>query len=153
MNSSPNKSSPIKRREIPWLVFAGLAAMLWGLNYVVEEKLLQTFSVMEMLFFSSLFMTLFIGGYCLYFRCMPTFGLIRNTSTFWLLLMLVSHVAAIYLILLSIQMAASHQAAIVEITYPLFTVLFSWLFFKVRIHLSFFVGGGLILAGSGVILL
>mgnify|MGYP005854565787 CR=1 FL=1 len=135
-----------------WLLFAAMAAVLWGLNYVMEQKLLQTFTVMEMLFFSSFFMTLLVGGTCVYLKCLPTPAVLKNTSRLWLVLMLVSHVGAIYLILLSIKLAASHQAAIVEITYPLFTVLFGWLFFRVRIHWSFFVGGGLILAGSWLII-
>lgn len=140
------------RHQIHWLFYAAMAAVFWGLNYVVEEKLLQTFSVIQMLFFSSFFITVLMASYCWYFKLLPGTKLLAAANKKWLLLMVTSHVAAIYLILLSIQMAEAHQAAIVEITYPLFTVLFSWVLFRVRIHWSFFVGGGLILAGSYLII-
>ena len=141
------------RYQIHWLFYAALAAAFWGLNYVLEEKLLETFSVLQMLFFSSSFITVLMGGYCYFFGLLPGRNFLRTVHKRWLVIMMVSHVAAIYLILLSIQMAAAHQAAIVEISYPLFTVLFTWLLFKVKIHWSFFVGGGLILGGSYIIIL
>jgi drug/metabolite transporter (DMT)-like permease len=56
------------------------------------------------------------------------------------------------LVALSIQSKNATLASLIEISYPLFIILFAWLLFREHaINLSVVVGGGLIMIGVGVI--
>ena len=57
-----------------------------------------------------------------------------------------------FLIFSSIKSLGASTASVFETAYPLFVVLFSYGFFKVKPSLPFIVGTALILIGSAVII-
>jgi drug/metabolite transporter (DMT)-like permease len=137
-----------------WILLALAAAILWGLNYSLAEKVLQhisatTLIALEMLTGSLLFCT--IAG-------MTTFKkdfnlLINNTKIFWLTLAEVMIVIlASYLIMLSIRAKNATAAGVIELIYPLFTIFFTWLLFRENhINASVIIGGLLIAIGVFII--
>lgn len=137
-------------------LLAVLAAILWGLTYCLDERVLERLSVFKLYFLhclcgaavsaaillargarpASLFM-LDPGG-----PGLPLIGLTLVTAT-----------AAALSILGSIQLLGAGQSAILEISYPLFVAVFSVAFFSGRLELPVVLGGAFIFVGSAIIVL
>jgi drug/metabolite transporter (DMT)-like permease len=116
-----------------WVVYALLASMVWGLDYVLAGRLLQeriaplTLLALQMLVGGAVFLVT---------ACFSTLkadlGVISsNRST------LIATIGAIgafaignFLIALSIQAKNATLAGLIEISYPIFIALFSLLLFK-----------------------
>lgn len=61
-------------------------------------------------------------------------------------------IIANFLIFSGIKILDASTASIIEIAYPFFVVLFSYIFFKSHPNIYFFIGGILIFAGSIIIM-
>jgi drug/metabolite transporter (DMT)-like permease len=134
-----------------WIVYALLAAVLWGGTYVMYEVLLKNLSASAILFFSSL-------GATLVFFCWVIFGgslekdwqLIKKggSETNLLLGIIAFSVLANLTFLASMRLKNATLSGLVEITYPLFTALFAWVFLKdAQLSMGTFFGALLIMAG------
>lgn len=140
-----------------WLVYAVGASILWGLDYALTEKILKKISFPTLLsielffgFISMLAISLVLGSY------KTDFHTITNSKTLLYLVIgiTLSFAFANTFIVLSIQGKNASIAGLIEIAYPLFIVLFSWLLFKENnLNLATWIGGGLVFVGVSVIYL
>jgi len=144
-----------------WIILSLAAAMIWGLDYLFAEKVLQkisipTFLALELSAAALTFLiyALFQGTSALFQDTRNDFSLLgrdRNTLLF-LGISTTAFVLGNLLIVSSIKSSNATWAGLIEITYPLFIILFGWLLFREH-HLTpgVIAGGGLIFAGVIVI--
>jgi len=134
-----------------WIVYALLAAILWGGTYLMYELMLKTVSASAILFSSYL-------GSMLVFSCWVIFDgsfekdwqiLKKGGSETSLLLGIIAFsVLANLTFLASMRLKNATLSGLVEITYPLFTALFAWVFLKdAQLSVGTFLGALLIMAG------
>jgi drug/metabolite transporter (DMT)-like permease len=135
-------------------LLAFTAAASWGLPYALDQRALESLPVVKLYFFTSVFGVL-VSTVLWLMSNRPLSGLVTidptQTSFPFLLLTLAVGALAGLSIFGSIHLLGATKAAILEISYPLFAALFSYLIFSQA--LSFWVGVGalLILAGTAVI--
>ncbi|MBV9575345.1 MAG: DMT family transporter [Gammaproteobacteria bacterium] len=137
-----------------WILYALLAAILWGLNYSLAEKILHSISPITLLSIEMFFgaILFFIISYFTHFKT-DFHTLLTQTNILILTLVEVAVILlASYFIVKSINSKDATVAGIIEIIYPLFTVLFTWLLFgENHINLPVIIGGSLILVGVAII--
>jgi len=140
-----------------WWVPCILAAVFWGLNYALSEPVFKRFDFFWALLLYPLFS---VGIYAtVWFANGAKLKLADYTPTLGdyglLIAMLATGLIANFLISFSIKSAGASYAAIMEITYPLFTLLFGYLLFRTQIqNLGWFLAGGaLIFAGTALIIM
>lgn len=137
-----------------WLVYAFSAAVLWGLSYALAEKILAFISPVTLLALEMLLGGLIFFVIALHHQFktdLPT--LIHQPKIGFLFLAeIIVVLTANYLIVTSIQAKNATVAGIIELIYPLFTILFTALLFKENhVNTQVIIGGFLILFGVLVI--
>lgn len=139
-----------------WLVFAITAAVIWGLTYTLDGKLLSNhFPVLLLLAGQSILGALVFSGLFYFYhpKSLPFFDYFKNNQNLWLFIttIIVTNTASFFIVL-SMQAKNSTIAALIELTYPLFTILFTWLLFR-ELYLNKFTifGAGLIILGAIII--
>ena len=133
-----------------WLTYAILAAILWGLNYTLAERLLNSISPTTLLAFEMLVGTISFFIVSWFFNLKKDVALISAEPSvlFLLIAEIVVVLLANLLIVYSIQAKNATVAGFVELIYPLFTILFTWLIFhENHVSLPVVIGGGLIMIG------
>jgi drug/metabolite transporter (DMT)-like permease len=140
--------------SIPWYVAATGAAIVWGIHYPLIDFAMKRLSVYGVLLISVLpvlfLMPVFLRDLA---RDVDTFKLLP-TNEQWLVaaIGLTSTLGAV-LLYLSVSSKNATLASIIEITYPVFVVLFAYLLFRqVHINTSVILGGLMILVGAGMII-
>ena len=137
-------------------VLAVLAAVLWGLTYCLDERVLESLSVFK-LYFLHCICGAAVAAAILLARGTPPAALFSfDTARVSLPLMaltLATATAAALSILGSIQLLGANTSAVLEISYPLFVALFSVLLFKGHVQLPVVIGGALIFIGSAIIVM
>lgn len=138
-----------------WLAFALAASLLWGVTYVLNEKMFNHISVAT---------TLALGAACA-FVVMTSVSLAQGTLVtdlqtivsskriFWLVAAgTLSFVAADWFIAASVEAKNATLAAIIEISYPIFIILFAYILFReVQFNIPILVGGILVFIGVVVV--
>jgi drug/metabolite transporter (DMT)-like permease len=135
-------------------LLAFVAAVLWGLTYCLDEKVLEGVSIPKLYFLHSLCGIVLAGVILLaqgnsvasIFHIEPAIRPLMAVT-------LVTATAAAFAILGSIQVLGAGTSAVLEISYPLFVALFSVLLFKGQLELPVVIGGAFIFVGSAVIVL
>lgn len=134
-----------------WRLYAIVASILWGLDYSLTEKALEKIRLPTLLA-----VELAVGFVCMIALSLVSGNFKRDVMTLVnarsdlvvVALIVIAFNVANALIVLSIGSKNAALAGIIEISYPLFIVLFSWLLFKEgSLSLSTIVGGALILTG------
>lgn len=136
-----------------WFWMALSAAGLWGLGYTINQITLRHFSVLELLFFESVVVSLVFFIYFAWFGNWGSF-LFKLANPKLLILILLSsfiYIAASFLILSSISASNAGLAAIIESCYPIFTILFSYLIFR-DAQFNFISAIGVVLIICGIVL-
>ncbi|KTC87865.1 MULTISPECIES: DMT family transporter [Legionella] len=137
-----------------WVTFAIIAAILWGLNYTLAEKILNSISPVSLLALEML------GGAIMftilsYFTTMKKdFEIIvTQPNVRWLILAeIIVVLLASFFIVASIRLKNATVAGILELMYPLFTILFTWLLFhQTHVNIPVIIGGILIFIGVVII--
>lgn len=133
-----------------WLLYALGASTLWGLNYSLNERVFQgKVSPTTLLVFQGLAGMLIALAFG-HGRLAPDLrALSQDRATLWVAGgALLTYGLGNLLISLSIQAKNATLAGLVELSYPIFTVLFTWLLFH-QLHLSpmSLAGGVLIMLG------
>ena len=138
-----------------WFMYAVAASVLWGASYAMLDELLKKLSFASLILYSATASMIF--ALCL--------GLARNSfpadwdilktggrETKMLAISIVIYIAANLFIMSSINAKNATMAAMIEITYPLFTAFFAWLIFReVQVNTGTLAGGALVLAGVACI--
>lgn len=139
-----------------WLIYAISASVVWGLDYALGEKIFRSkIAPTTLLFFQLLFgiIAFLIIGIRNSQLKQDVSILMANTQTLgWVLVALLTFNAGNLLIFLSIQSKNATIAGLIELSYPIFTVLFSWLLFNEN-HLtpSLIIGSLFIFIGVFII--
>jgi drug/metabolite transporter (DMT)-like permease len=140
--------------SIPWYLAAIGAAIIWGIHYPLIDFAMKRLSVYSVLLISVLpvlfLMPMFLRDVA---RDVEVFKLLP-TNEQWLVaaIGLTSTLGAV-LLYLSVNSKNATLASLIEITYPVFVVLFAYLFFRqVHVNTSVILGGLMILIGAGLII-
>lgn len=135
---------------------AVLAAVLWGLTYCLDERVLAGLSVFKLYFLHCVCGAL-VAGAILLVQGTPPAGLFgfdtAKASLPLVAVTLVTATTAALAILGSIQLLGAGRSAVLEISYPLFVAIFSVLLFQGQLQLPVVVGGIFIFIGSAIIVL
>jgi len=140
----------------PWFLYAVAAAVLWGLNYTLTERLLKSLSTATVLLAAALgglvvsvTMGLVGGGFRRDLALLASGG----REAWWLAASVAVYLTANLCILASVRGSNATLAAVVETTYPLFTVVFAWLLFReMQATPATLLGAVLIIAGVACVL-
>ncbi len=134
-------------------IFAIGAAVTWGLVYAIDQRILANISPIVLLFIDSVISAIILLPFVSF-----SDGSLKNVivsgkaSILLILSSVVLAAVANLLIFSSIKLIGSPTASIIEIAYPFFVVLFTFLFFRSVPNIYFFLGGILIFAGSLIII-
>jgi drug/metabolite transporter (DMT)-like permease len=141
-----------------WLFYAISASICWGISYAASGPILKKgFSPLVFFFGYSLFgllgatLSLILRGK---FHSLLKLEKLDRVDVGWFLFSI--SIGALGAFLTYVAMGAKNPtlAALVEISYPLFVVLFTWVFFReVQLNVITLCGGLLVLSGVVVILL
>ncbi len=135
---------------------AVLAAVLWGLTYCLDERVLAGLSVFKLYFLHCVCGAL-VAGAILLVQGTSLAGLFgfdtAKASVPLVAVTLVTATTAALAILGSIQLLGAGRSAVLEISYPLFVAVFSVLLFQGQLQLPVVVGGIFIFIGSAIIVL
>lgn len=136
-----------------WFWYALGAAILWGLSYTINQVTLKHFDEVELLFFESLVVFLIIGGYFMFRGNFAEFAhkLLNPKQLTLIICSSLIYVVASWLILKSISASNAGLAAIIESCYPIFTVIFAFIFFG-QLQLNLMSGIGFCLILTGIII-
>ncbi|MEZ0260705.1 MAG: EamA family transporter [Alphaproteobacteria bacterium] len=134
-----------------WFVYACCAALLWGVSYTVSEQLMKKISIPGVLLTAALGNLLFavVAGLVRGDFEKDIAALKNGDGAMKLMLGSVAvYVGANIFILLATKSKNATMAAMVEITYPLWTALFAWVLFKeTQMNMGTAFGAALILSG------
>ena len=141
-----------------WALFALSAAIFWGLAYTMSGKVIQSgVSTPFILGFVALVtLPVYITALIRTESFRPSLEIILNHKI--LILFMIMQAAALiigqYLIYAAILQKNVTYAAVLEISYPVFVCLFTWLLFKdLQMSWNIAIGGMLIFAGSAIVFL
>lgn len=141
--------------HIPWYLAALGAAVVWGIHYPLIAHAMKHISLPSVLVLTVL--PLFVLGPFFYRPVVADLqtlmGLGWGIRTLVLAISLTSLAGTVFLYL-AIGGKNATLAAMIEISYPVFVVLFTWLLFReVQINASVIAGGALVFAGVAIIIL
>lgn len=138
-----------------WIIFAIGASIFWGMSYVLSEQIYKHVSVISSLSIMLLVSGLVVGLVGLFSGTLPkdfntilesnkVLGLVA-AGTFFLII-------AELCIGFSIVNKNATIAGLIEISYPVFIALFSYLLFKEnQINVATAIGGAVVFIGIGII--
>ena len=131
--------------------FAIGASALWGLSYVISETLLTEFNSPQLLWYNSTIVCIILSAHLIITnQCAPTvIKFFDYKHTYLILVYPCLYLTASLLILKSIHIGNASLAAIIEASYPLFTLLFAYLIFQ-KIQFNFGVLVGLVFILTGI---
>lgn len=138
-----------------WFFLALGASVIWGLTYAINEYLLRYLDPLIILFISSFFIWVGLGGYFIFTH--HVHDTIQKFSGHYKLLGAMAayiffYLIAALLILKSIDVGNASLSALIESSYPLFTMGFAYLILReVQFNWGVAAGAGLILAGLVVV--
>lgn len=138
-----------------WLFYAIAASMIWGLDYALGEKIFRSkISPYSLLTFQMLFglIVFSIISYCTQLKTDLALLMSDKATMWYVLIAVVTFNLGNLLIFLSIQAKNATLAGLIELCYPIFTVIFTMLLFKVNhVTPSVIVGGVLIFLGVFIV--
>lgn len=141
--------------SIPWYLAALGAAVIWGIHYPLIGNALRTVSPVSVLLLSVAPIVLIVPWFHreILADCRALLALDWSSRAAILSIAATSTLATV-LLLLSIGSKNATLASLVEISYPLFVALFTFVIFREN-HMtaSALAGGALILAGVALIAL
>ena len=134
-----------------WALYSMIASILWGLDYTLTEKVLGKIRFSTLLsielFFGFLVMLALTLASGAYINDVAVLLHSRKTLIYTFLIVLVFNIANMFIVL-SIGNRNATLAGLIEISYPLFIVAFSWFFFKENnMNVGTVVGGAMIFTG------
>lgn len=139
---------------IPWYVTALGAAVIWGIHYPLVDFALKRVSLFSVLLLTVLpvvlLMPLFLRDVAQDLNLVRTLP-VREQVT--IAAIALTSLLATVLLYLSIAGKNATLASLIEITYPVFVVFFSYILFRhLHLNVSVIVGGLMVMAGAGLII-
>ena len=136
-----------------WFWYALGASALWGIGYVINQILMRSLTSIEILLVES-FMILVIFIPWLFFNgtFKPMLLKLTDIKTFALVICgSIIYISAAILILTSIGASNATLAAIIEASYPIFTMIFAYLLIG-EIQFSFYSIVGCVFIITGLVI-
>jgi drug/metabolite transporter (DMT)-like permease len=140
--------------HIPWYIAALGAAVTWGIYYPLVDMALKRISLYSVILLSMipvlLAMPLFIKTLSNDIETVKALPV----SEQWVIVSLgLIGLFGEVMVYLAISGKNATLASLIEMTYPLFVVIFAYLFYRqLHVNTSVFVGGLMILVGAGIII-
>ena len=136
-----------------WVILGLTAGAGWGMSYLLYEKVLLKFPIALVMFLIGSLTLVFFGlwsGWRGHFSEVKT--ILVSPPILWGFLGVITlNILANVCILTAVNMSNASRAAFLEISYPIFTLLFAWLIFReVQLSLLGMVGGGFIILGVAI---
>lgn len=137
-----------------WIVYALGASMFWGLSYVFSAETYKHISV-----FTAVALSSFVTG-CIALVGAAWFGMLTvdiktlsaySPASMYFAGAILAGVLGEFFIAFAIAGKSATLAGMIEISYPIFIALFSYIFFKEAISAQTYFGGLLIFLGVFVI--
>ena len=134
-------------------IYAIGAAITWGLVYAIDQKILSGVSPLTLLFIDSILAAVIMLPF-VFFDSGSVKNLLNFGKTTWFLIIISIVLATLanFLIFSGIKNLDASTASIIEISYPFFVVLFSYILFRSTPNIYFFIGGLLVFAGTFIII-
>lgn len=133
-----------------WIMYALFAAILWGLNYSLNERILSSISTLTLLAIEMTAGAIIFSSLSYFSSFKQDWQTMINEPNLFILIAieaLVLTLASLFIVI-SIQAKNATAAGIIELIYPLFTIFFSWVLFqKYHVNASVIVGGFFIFLG------
>lgn len=129
-----------------WFILAIGASLFWGLSYVSSEQLYKKVSVLTGFGLTSLFAAIFVLTLSwLNGSLEKDFAQISSSKTVfgWLVAAILTTFLAELCIGFSITTKNATLASLIEISYPLFIVLFGWILLRYNYLNTYSVAGGI----------
>ena len=140
--------------QVPWYILALGAALVWGVHYPLVDFALKRVSLFSVILLSVLPVMLLLPFF--YKQVVDDIGIVKTlpTTEQWSIGVIgLTSFAGAVLLYLSIASKNATLASLIEITYPVFVVFFSYpLFRQVHINVSVLMGGVMVIAGAGLII-
>ena len=141
-----------------WLFYAVAASICWGMSYAASGPLLNRgFSPLLFFFGYTLFgllgatLSLLCSGRISSLWKLPA---MERADAPWFFFSIAIGALGAYLTYVAMGAKNPTLAALIEVSYPFFVVLFTWLIFReVQLNFITLCGGVLVLAGVAVIML
>lgn len=133
-------------------IYAIGAAVTWGLVYALDQKILVNVSPATLLFVDSIMAAMIMLPFVFFDQ-----GSIKELFTSGKSNLLIIFIAiflttfANFLVLSSIKHLDASTTSVIEIAYPFFVVLFSFILFRSTPNIYFFIGGAFVFVGSVII--
>ena len=133
-------------------LYAIAAAVTWGIVYALGQKILQHASPLFYLVTASLIAGILSLPFIFARWDAVQQTLIETKPVWgWILLVEILVFAANFFILASIKELGPALASVIEISYPFFVVLFTYLLFGTTVNIYFWLGAALIFSGAAII--
>lgn len=134
-------------------VYAIGAAVVWGLVYAIDQKVLIGIKPMTLVFINSILMAIMVLPFLFFSNGSIKQALLLDKNT-WMLIIATTALAGLanFFIFSGIKNLDASTASIIEIMYPFFVVLFSFIIFKSSPNIYFFLGGALVFIGTAIII-
>jgi drug/metabolite transporter (DMT)-like permease len=140
--------------QIPWYIAALGAALMWGVHYPLVGFALPRISLIGVLlisvipvFFLAPFFATQINTDMQNFRGLPL------SEQLIVSVIGITSLAGAAFVYLAIGSKNATLASLIEITYPVFVALYSYLMFRhVQVNASVIIGGLMLIAGAGLII-
>jgi drug/metabolite transporter (DMT)-like permease len=139
---------------IPWYVAALGAAVVWGIHYPLIDFALKRISLMTVLLLTAIPVLLLVPCFRHVLVADARVLAQLGTGERWTVLSIaVSSLVATVLLFISIDRKNATLAGLIEITYPLVIIFFTWLLFReVNLNWTSAFGGLLIMAGAVIVI-
>lgn len=140
--------------QIPWYIAALAAALTWGIYYPLVDMALKRISLYSVILLSMIpvflampFFIKTVGNDITTVRSLPA-------SEQWVFASLgLIGLFGEVMVYLAITGKNATLASLIEMTYPVFVVLFAYVFYRqMHVSPSVFIGGLMILTGAGLII-
>lgn len=137
-----------------WIIFALSASLFWGISYVLSGEIYKKISIFTSLGIMSFFVC--IAAFLIsYFNNSLKSDFTSITSSKRLLLYVIGGTLALLIAELCIGTSIVEKnatlAGLIEISYPIFIAIFSYLIFKSQVTYPTIVGGFVIFSGIFII--
>lgn len=133
-------------------IYAISAAALWGLAYTLDQKLLEhTSSSTLMVINAVMALVIFFPIICATEEIKDLYEMSFNTFLLMIITQIIA-IFAVFLILQSIKILDASLASVLEISYPVFVIIFSAFIFGGTFNMYFWIGSSLLLFGSIILI-
>lgn len=129
------------------------AAIAWGLVYAIDQKILAGVAPMTLLFIDTVIAAIIMLPFVFFSHGSIKNALFSGKANLSLIVLSVAlAILANFLIFSGIKNLNASTASMIEIAYPFFVVLFSYILFRSTPNIYFYIGGVLVFIGSMIII-